>query len=86
MNTEGAVIADSTDPSAPEITINAAAPAGGIYNRSVPVSVSVEDILSGGTFSGLKSVTVEVLSGGTVTQRNERHRTTPGTSRAWKRA
>ena len=57
---------------APEITINAAASAGGIYNRSVPVSVSVEDILSGGTFSGLKSVTAEVVSAGKVTQRYER--------------
>ena len=72
MNTEGAVIADSTEPSAPEIAINAAASAGGIYNRSVPVSVSVEDILSGGTFSGLKSVTAEVVSAGKVTQRYER--------------
>ena len=69
INTEGAVIADRTAPSAPEIAINATAPAGGIYNRSVPVSVSVEDVLSGGTFSGLKSVTAEVLSAGKVTQR-----------------
>ena len=68
INTEGGVIADSTSPAAPEIEIDAAAPPGGIYNRSVPVSVSVEDVLSGGTFSGLKNVTIEVLRDGDVTQ------------------
>ena len=72
ISTEGAVIADHTSPAAPEIVIKAGTPAGGIYNHSVPVSVSVEDILSGGTFSGLKNVTIEVLSGGSVTQRYER--------------
>ena len=72
INTEGAVIADHTSPAAPEIVITAETPAGGIYNRSVPVSVSVEDILSGGTFSGLKDIKIEVLSDGSVTQRYER--------------
>ena len=76
INTEGAMIADHTKPSSPEISINAAAPSGGIYRADVPVSVSVEDVLSGGTFSGLSEVTIEVLSNGSVTQ-NIRRRFSP---------
>ena len=68
ISTEGAMIADRTNPAAPNINITAGTPAGGIYNGDVPVSVSVEDVLFGGTFSGLKSVTIDVLRDGTVTQ------------------
>ena len=68
INTEGGIIADSTDPSAPEISINIAEPSGGIFNRDVPVTVSTQDPVSGDTFSGLKNVSVEVLRDGSVTQ------------------
>ena len=68
INTEGGIIADKTSPDAPEISLNIATPAGGIFNRDVPVSVNVEDIVSGGTFSGLRNVTIEVLRDGSVTQ------------------
>lgn len=68
INTEGGIIADSTDPSAPEISINIAEPSGGIFNRDVPVTVSTRDPVSGDTFSGLKNVSVEVLRDGSVTQ------------------
>ena len=68
ISTEGAMIADSTDPSYPEITITAAEPSEGIYAGDVPVSIRVQDPVSGGTYSGLRNVTVQVLNGGSVTQ------------------
>ena len=68
LSTEGAMIADSTDPSYPDITITIGEPSEGIYNSDVPVEVYTQDPVSGGTYAGLRDVTVQVLNGGTVTQ------------------
>ena len=68
LSTEGAMIADSTDPSYPDITITIGEPSEGIYNSDVPVSVYTQDPVSGGTYAGLRDVTIQVLNGGTVTQ------------------
>lgn len=68
LSTEGAMIADSTDPSYPDITITIGEPSEGIYNSDVPVEVYTQDPVSGGTYAGLRNVTVQVLNGGTVTQ------------------
>ena len=68
LSTEGAMIADRTDPSYPDITITIGEPSEGIYNSDVPVEVYTQDPISGGTYAGLRDVTVQVLNGGTVTQ------------------
>ena len=68
ISTEGAMIADHTEPERPDISITAAEPSEGIYSGDVPVSVHVEDVVSGNTYAGLKEVTVQVLNGGSVTQ------------------
>lgn len=68
INTQGAMIADSTSPQAPEITITAAEPSEGIYAGDVPVTITAQDPVSGDTYSGLRNVTVQVLNGDTVTQ------------------
>lgn len=68
LSTEGAMISDSTDPSYPDITITIGEPSEGIYNSDVPVEVYTQDPVSGGTYAGLRDVTVQVLNGGTVTQ------------------
>ena len=78
INTEGAMISESTPPALPEISINAAEPAEGIYAGDVPVSVHVEDQISGGTYAGLRNVTVQVLNSGNVTQEDTY---TPGEKR-----
>lgn len=67
INSRGGIIADRTDPSAPEISINAKA-SKGVFNGDVPASFSVEDVLNGGTYAGLKTVRVQVLKDGKVTQ------------------
>ena len=84
---EGA-IADQQAPSAPVITVPDAEYGRGVYNGNVPVSIHVEDIEKGNTYSGLKSVTYRVLSNGKETQsgnfnegledRRERKRTIDG--------
>ena len=67
VNSKGAVIADKTNPSAPKISIDAKAEKG-VFNKDIPVSFSVEDVLNGGTYAGLKSVNVQVLKDGEKTQ------------------
>jgi len=68
VSTKGAMIADHTDPALPEISMDVKA-SEGVYGGSVPVTVAASDPVSGGTYAGLKSVTVEVVNGSTVTQR-----------------
>ena len=68
INTEGAMIADSTDPERPEIRINISEPDGGIFNSDVPVAYSVQDVVSGDTYAGLRRVSVQVMNGNSVTQ------------------
>lgn len=70
INSKGGIIADKTNPSAPEINIDAKA-SKGVFNGNVPVSFSVEDVLNGGTYAGLKTVKVQVLKNGEVTQEKD---------------
>ena len=78
LSTEGAMIADKAEPWAPDIKITTAEPSGGVYGGNVPASVSVGDPVSGGTYAGLKKVSVEVMNGGNVTQQYSFH---PGEKR-----
>lgn len=69
INTKGAVLADKTEPSEPVINIKSTTNASqGVFNHDVDYDIHVEDVLNGGTYAGLKNVTVEVLSDGVVTQ------------------
>lgn len=61
------IILDTTKPG-PGIEITAADPAHGIYDKNVPVNISVTDPVSGKTYAGLQSVSYEVLNGDKVTQ------------------
>lgn len=70
INSKGGIIADKTNPSAPEINIDAKA-SRGVFKGDVPVSFSVEDVLNGGTYAGLKTVKVQVLKNGEVTQEKD---------------
>ena len=70
ISSRGGIIADRTDPSAPEISIKAKA-SKGVFNGDVPISFSVEDVLNGGTYAGLKTVKVQVLKDGKVTQEKD---------------
>lgn len=70
INSKGGIIADKTNPSAPEINIDAKA-SKGVFKGDVPVSFSVEDVLNGGTYAGLKIVKVQVLKNGEVTQEKD---------------
>lgn len=49
-------------------TVTPQGSASGIYKGDVTVSISVEDPLAGGTYSGLKTVSYRVLNMGQVTQ------------------
>lgn len=73
ISTDGAMIADKTDPWNPDIKFFGAKGENGIYAADVPFTVSVSDKEAGGTYSGLKDVIIEILNGGTVTQRAEYH-------------
>lgn len=53
---------------APEVTITPQQPINGIYNDDVKVDIQVTDPLRGGTYSGLKTVSYQVLNLGNVTQ------------------
>ena len=70
INSKGGIIADKTNPSAPEINIDAKA-SKGVFKGDVPVLFSVEDVLNGGTYAGLKTVKVQVLKNGEVTQEKD---------------
>lgn len=52
----------------PKITITAAEPLYGIYNKNVPFRINVEDPKRGETYSGLKEVYYQVRKDGAVTQ------------------
>ncbi len=66
------LIVDHTAPSiesiAPEITIEPVQPINGLYNDDVKVSIKVEDPLTGGTYSGLKTVKYKIYNMGKETQ------------------
>lgn len=71
ISTDGLIV-DYTAPVeeviAPEITITPPQPINGIYNDDVKVEIEVKDPMRGGTYSGLKTVSYQVLNMGEVTQ------------------
>lgn len=71
ISTDGLIV-DYTAPVeeviAPEITITPPQPINGIYNDDVKVDIEVKDPMRGGTYSGLKTVSYQVLNMGEVTQ------------------
>ena len=68
VNTSGAIIIDKTAPAKPNIEITTPESGKGTYNGDVNGRIHVEDQEAGGTYSGLKTVKVEVLNGDNVTQ------------------
>lgn len=68
VNTSGAILIDNTAPTQPQITFNSQASANNVFAGNVSTTISVEDQTSGGTYSGLNTVTVEVFNGNTVSQ------------------
>ena len=75
--TSNGVIYDTAKPNAPQITITTKEPvlAGvsdsgiEIFNSDVEFSISVEDPVVNGTYSGLASVSYKIINNGTVTQK-----------------
>lgn len=71
ISTNGLIV-DHTAPLeetiAPEITIDPVQPINGLYNGDVDVAIKVTDPLTGGTYSGLKTITYKVLNMGEETQ------------------
>src|SRR5699024_9624291 len=53
---------------APEITLKPEQPINGLYNGDVKVNIQIQDPLTGGTYSGLKTVSYRVLNMGVETQ------------------
>lgn len=53
---------------APEINITPEQTESGIYNGNVPIKIRVEDPLTGGTYSGLRTINYRVLNMGVETQ------------------
>lgn len=71
LNSKDGVIVDKTNPGEPKIEIITEQPVHGIFNKDVKVKLSVEDTESGGTYSGLKEVSYEILKDGKVTQNHK---------------
>ena len=69
LSTVSGVIVDSTAPSTPNISITTAASAYGVYNSDVSVTLYAEEPENGGTYSGLRSLSYSVSSGGVETQK-----------------
>ncbi|MBQ8108278.1 MAG: hypothetical protein IJ129_05985, partial [Ruminococcus sp.] len=71
INTDGLIV-DRTVPveeaAAPKLTVTPQQTKSGIYNGDVKVDLTVEDPLTGGTYSGIKNIRYRVLNMGTVTQ------------------
>ena len=66
INAKQGIIADATAPDGPSVSITAGE--RDIYCEDVPVSVSVQDAVNGGTYSGLKDVRYEIRNEGRVTK------------------
>ncbi|MDE5770534.1 MAG: Ig-like domain repeat protein [Ruminococcus sp.] len=71
ISTNGLIV-DSEAPheefTAPEINITPEQKESGIYNGNVPIEIRVEDPLTGGTYSGLRTISYRVLNMGMETQ------------------
>lgn len=64
ISTNGLIVDDQhpiEETIAPEITVTPEQPINGIYNGNVKVSITVDDPLVGGTYSGLKEVSFAVF-------------------------
>lgn len=74
ISTNGLIV-DHTAPMeetiAPEVTVTPQQPINDIYNGDVRVDIKVVDPLTGGTYSGVNSVTYKVFNMGTETQTGE---------------
>ena len=72
ISTDG-MITDNKQPSkevfAPTITTNPQQQASDIYNGDVDVTIEVDDPITGGTYSGLKTISYRVLNMGKETQK-----------------
>lgn len=71
ISTDGLIVdysAPMEEVIAPEVTITPPQPINDIYNGNVEVAIEVKDPLRGGTYSGLKTVSYQVLNMGEVTQ------------------
>lgn len=71
ISTDGLIVdysAPMEEVIAPEVTITPPQPINGIYNDDVKVNIEVKDPMRGGTYSGLKTVSYQVLNMGEVTQ------------------
>ncbi len=71
ISTNGLIV-DSKSPVeetiAPKITVEPQQPINGLYNGDVKVDIKVMDPLTGGTYSGLKTINYKVLNMGVETQ------------------
>ena len=71
ISTDGLIVdysAPMEEVIAPEVTITPPQPINDIYNGDVKVNIEVKDPLCGGTYSGLKTVSYQVLNMDEVTQ------------------
>lgn len=71
ISTDGMIV-DDTDPRiegiAPKISVSPEQPVNGFYNRNVKVAIHVQEPTTGGTYSGIKTVSYRVLNMGKVSQ------------------
>lgn len=71
ISTDGMIV-DDTDPRiegiAPKISVSPEQPVNGFYNRNVKVAINVQEPTTGGTYSGIKTVSYRVLNRGKVSQ------------------
>lgn len=71
ISTNGMIVDDTApraEAIAPEVTVTPEQPVNGIYSKDVNVGITVSDPVSGGTYSGLKTVSYRVLNMGEETQ------------------
>ena len=68
INTADGIISDDTNPSNIQIELLGTPSPQGIYNGDVPFRVAASDPTNGGTYSGLRHVTWEVINNEKVTQ------------------
>lgn len=74
ISTNGLIVDDDApreEIAAPRIDITPEQTASGIYNSDVTLNVTVEDQLTGGTYSGLRTISYRVFNMGNETQSGE---------------
>ena len=68
ITANGGIILDTQEPSRPDISITTRQSTPDFYAGNVSATINVSDITRGGTYAGLRNVTIEVLSNDRVTQ------------------